>query len=74
MAQKSNIRAKTEALIMAAQKQALNTRAVAHKIYHTVQDSRCRLCKQHAETIAHIISGCIKFTGTEYTERRNNVA
>ena len=47
---KSNIRAKTETLIMAAQEQALNTRAVAHKIYHTVQDSKCRLYKQHAET------------------------
>ena len=26
---------------MAAQEQALNTRAVAHKIYHTVQDPWC---------------------------------
>ena len=43
---------------MAAQEQALNTRAVAHEIYHTVQDPKCRLCKQHAETVAHIISGC----------------
>ena len=71
---KSNIRANTEALIMAAQEQALNARAVAHKIYHTVQDPKCRLCKQHTETVAHIISGCCKFTGTKYTERHNNVA
>ena len=42
---KSNTRANTEALIMAAQEQALNTRAVAHEIYHTVQDPRCRLWK-----------------------------
>ena len=42
---KSNIRANTETLIMAAQEQALKTRAVKHKIYHTVQDPRCRLCK-----------------------------
>ena len=33
---KSNIKANTEALIMVAQEQALNTRAVAHEIYHTV--------------------------------------
>ena len=46
---KSNITANTEALIMAAQSQALNTSAVAHGIYRTVQDSICRLCKQHAE-------------------------
>ena len=58
---------------MAAQEQALNTRAVAHKIYHTMQDSRCRLCKQHAETVGHITSSCSKLAGTEYTERPNNV-
>ena len=38
---KSNIKANTSALIMAAQEQALNTRAVAHKIYHTVHDPWC---------------------------------
>ena len=53
---KNNIRANTKALFIAAQEQALNTRAVAHKIYCTVQDSRCRLRKQHAEAVAHIIS------------------
>ena len=71
---KSNIRANTEALIMAAQDQALNTRVVAHKIHRTVQDSRCRLCKQHAETVAHIASGCSKLAGAEYTKRHDNVA
>ena len=71
---KSNIRASTKALVMTAQEQTLNIRAVARKIYHTVQDPRCRLCKQHAETMAHIISGCSKLAGTEYTERHKNVA
>ena len=59
---------------MAAQEQVLNTRAVAHKIYYTMQDPRCLLCKQHAETRAHIISACSKLAGTEYTERHNKVA
>ena len=71
---KNNIQANTEDLIMAAQEQALNTRAVGHEIYHTVQDPRCRLCKQHAETMAHITSSCSKLAGTEYTKRHNNVA
>ena len=70
----SNIKANTEALIMAAQKQFLNTRVVAHKIYHTVQYARRKLCKQHAETVAHITSGCSKLARTEYTKRHNNVA
>ena len=59
---------------MAAQEKALNARAVAHEIYHTVQDLKCRLCKQHSETVAHIISGCSKLAGIEYTERHSNVA
>ena len=71
---KSNIKANTEALIMAAQEQALNTRAVAHEIFHTVQDPRCRLCKQHTETVAHVTSSCSKLAGTEITERHNSVA
>ena len=73
---KGNIRVNTEALIMAAQEQSLNTRAVAREIYHTVQDPRCRLCKQYAETVAHIISGYSKLAGTEYTKRQcdlNNI-
>ena len=41
---KSNFRANTGALIMAAQEQALNTSAISHEIYHTVQDPRCGLC------------------------------
>ena len=56
---------------MAAQERVPNTRAVANKIYPTVQDSKCRLYKQHAETVAHITSGCSKLTGTE---RHNSVA
>ena len=31
------------------------------------------MCKQHAETVAHITSGCGKLAGTEYTKRHNNV-
>ena len=36
--------------------------------------SKMQLCKQHAETVAHITSGCSKLAGTEYTKRHNNVA
>ena len=39
-----------------------------------MQDSRCRLCTQHAETVAHVISGCSKLAGTEYAKRHKNVA
>ena len=29
---------------------------------------------QHAETVAHLVSGCSKLAGTDYTERHNQVA
>jgi len=64
----------TEALIMAAQEQALNTRAVAAEIYHTTQDPHCRLCGEHRETVAHLVSGCSKLAGTAYTDRHNYLA
>jgi hypothetical protein len=72
--EKSDIRDNTEALIMAAQEQALKTRAIEAKIYHTSQNSKCRLCGEQDETIQHIISGCKMLAGTAYTERLNQVA
>lgn len=71
---RSNIKANTEALIMAAQEQALNTRAIACQIYHTTQNPMCRMCNQHSETVAHLISGCSKLAATDYTNRHNQVA
>ena len=71
---KSNLKDNTEALIMAAQEQALKTRAIEAKIHHTRQDPTCRLCHQHDETIQHLTSGCVKLAGTAYTERHNQVA
>ena len=59
---------------MTAQEQSFNNKAVAYQIYHTVQNPRCRLCKQHADTVAQIISGCNKLAGTKYTLKHSNVA
>lgn len=36
-------------------------------IYRTRQDPRCRLCKQHDETVQHISSSCTQLAGTAYT-------
>ena len=33
-----------------------------------------QVVEKHPETVAHIISGCSKLVGTEYTKRHNNVA
>ena len=53
---KSNIKANTEALIMSAQEQALNTRAVAHEIYHTVQDAGCANNMQKPWHISSVVA------------------
>ena len=71
---KTGLKIETEALITAAQEQALNTNAHKAKILHTSSDSRCRMCKATDETITHITSGCQKLAQTEYLKRHNNVA
>ena len=70
----SSLNTNTEALIMAAQEQALNTRSIQAGIDHTIQDGRCRLCKQATESVQHIVSGCSQLASKAYTERHNQVA
>ena len=72
--ERAGLKDSTEALIMAAQEQALNTRAIEAQIYHTRQDPRCRLCKEAPETIQHITAGCKMLAGKAYMERHNQVA
>ena len=67
-------RFETESLICAAQEQALATNYVRSKIWKTNCDTKCRLCKKHNETIAHIVSGCTMLAGTQYMYRHNQVA
>ena len=72
--EKAALKDSTEALIMAAQEQALNTRSIEARIYHSRQDPRCRLCKDAPETIQHITAGCKMLAGKAYMERHNQVA
>uniref|UniRef100_A0A087XGF1 Reverse transcriptase zinc-binding domain-containing protein n=2 Tax=Poecilia formosa TaxID=48698 RepID=A0A087XGF1_POEFO len=72
--EKAGLKDSTEALILAAQEQALNTRAIEAQIYHTRQDPRCRLCKEASETVQHITAGCKMLAGKAYMERHNQVA
>ena len=52
--EKADLKDSTEALIMAAQEQALSTRSIEAGFYHTRQDPRCRLCKDAPETVQHM--------------------
>ena len=70
----AGLKAETEALITAAQDQALNTKSHKTKILKISNDSKCRLCKSMDETAEHILSGCQVLAGTEYAKRHNEVA
>ncbi|TWW59309.1 hypothetical protein D4764_06G0008390 [Takifugu flavidus] len=59
---------------MAAQEQALRTRAIEARVYHTRQDPRCRLCGDAPETVQHITAGCKMLAGKAYMEWHNQVA
>ena len=70
----TGLKVETEALIIAAQEQALNTKSHQARILKTSTDARCRLCKTANETVTHILTGCPKIAQTEYLKRHNAVA
>ncbi|XP_061895633.1 prominin-1-A-like [Entelurus aequoreus] len=59
---------------MAAQEQAISTRAIETRIYQSRSDPRCRLCKEAPETVQHIVAGCKMLAGSAFMERHNQVA
>ena len=52
------IKGETEGTIVVAQDQEISTNNFKNKILKEEIDSKCRLCKQHEETIDHLTSGC----------------
>ena len=58
---------------MAAQDQAISTNYFKNKILKEETGSKCRLCKQHEETIDHLTSGCPILAKNEYLMRHNKV-
>jgi hypothetical protein len=61
-----NIKGETESTIVAAQGQAIGTNYFKNKILKEEVGSKCRLCKQHEETIGHLTSGCPILAKNEY--------
>ena len=68
-----DLKRETEALIMAAQEQALNTNSIKKHIYKTSDSDKCRLCSVSVETVSHIISGCKTLAQKEYKRRHDKV-
>ena len=53
-----DIKGETESKIVATQDQEISTNYFKNKNLREVTESKCRLCKQHEETIDHLNSGC----------------
>ena len=56
---------------MAAQDQEISTNYFKNKILKQEIESKCRLCKQHEETIDHLTSGCPILAKNEYLTRHD---
>ena len=74
MRESIGLKMETEALITAAQDQALDTECHKVKILHNTNDPKCRMCKEKDETVAYIVSACSVIAGSLYKTRHNNVA
>ena len=70
---KADLKVETEAMLCAAQEQAIRTNYVKHKIDKTTQSPLCRMT-DNTETTSHIVSECEKLAQKEYKRRHNNVA
>ena len=68
------LKRETEALVVAAQDQAIRTIYVKISIDKSQADPKCRICKQGNETISHIVSACPKLAQKEYKRRHDNEA
>ena len=58
----------TEALIVAAQDQALCTNWLRHRIWGSVPSDHCRRCGQFTESVEYIVAGCPVMAQTVYLD------
>ena len=70
----SDLKVQTEAMICAAQEQALRTNYTKNKIDKTSENPLCRMCGERGETVQHIIYECKKLAQREYKRRHDTVA
>ena len=63
---KRSLKRTTEALIMAAQEQAIRTNNIKTKIDKTQENGKCRMCGKAEESVNHMLSECSKLARKEY--------
>ena len=71
---RSDLKVGTEALLCAAQEQAIRTNYVKHYIDKSSDSPLCRMCGKRGESIQHIVAECEKLAQRDYKRRHDNVA
>ena len=71
---KGDLKIQTEALLCAAQEQAIRTNYIKHHIDKSSENPICRMCGKRGETVHHIVSECEELAQKEYKRRHDNVA
>ena len=66
------LKKETEGTILAAQDQALRTNWIKSNVDKENISSKCRMCGEREETIAHIVSECQKLAQREYKSWRHD--
>ena len=64
----------TEALLCAAQEQAIRINYVKHYVDKSSDSPLCRMCGKRGESIQHIVAECEKLAQRDYKRRHDNVA
>ncbi|XP_068684561.1 uncharacterized protein [Montipora foliosa] len=72
--QRGDLKREKEALITAAQDQAIRTNYIKASIDKTQENDLYRMCRQAKETFSHLVSGCSKLAQQEYKRRHDNVS
>ena len=68
------MKVETEAMLCAAQEQAIRTKYVKRKVDKTVQSPLCRILDKKRESISHIVSEYEKLARKEYKRRHDIVS
>ena len=64
--EKADLKSSTEALICAAQEQALRTNYANFNVDNTVESPLFLMCHERGEGVTHVISECSKLAQKEY--------
>jgi hypothetical protein len=68
-----DVKGETESTVVTGQDQVISTNYFKNKILEEEIESKCRLCKQHEETIDHLTSGRPILAKNEYLMRHDKV-